>query len=166
MLTTALLIAALSFANPAAVTAQDSDDARFQMIKHCDENNRVLVDSVVQYDIALAAGSLSDNRRDVQDAYMAIAMCYGGVAGHLILALPLPCHDTSQSCLSRTESVTASQAYNCANKSSIRAILNALTQEVHWWQRADAMGTEPGTRSSLAYAQNDLRFYQEHTCRS
>jgi hypothetical protein len=173
MVTKAMLAIVAFIALEVAVTpivgAQQSDDGRFEMIEQCklsSSNNAAYDDSAIQYDKALAAGTLSDNFRDVQDAYHAIAECYGDVAGHLILALPAPCHEVSDSCLSRTETVEASQAYNCANRSAIRIILNVLNHAVDWFERTDAMGTEPGTRMDVASAQKDLKYYQQHACRS
>jgi len=170
MVTKAMLAIVAFIALVVAVTpivgAQQSDDERFGMIEQCDSNNDTSDDSAIQYDKALAVGALSDNFRDVQDAYRAIAACYGDVAGHLILALPAPCHAVSDSCLSRIETVEASQAYNCANRSAIRIILNVLNHEVYWFERTDAMGTEPGTRMDVASAQKDLKYYQQHACRT
>lgn len=160
-------IAVLAFAGAVAtvVGAPKSDDERFQMIMQCHPDEAASdANGVIQYNKALAAGALSDNPRDVQDAYIAIGGCYGDIAGRLITALPLPCQGYSASCLARIEAATESRAYNCANKSAIKLVVNALSEEVRWYQRADAMGSEPGTRNLIESAQKDLTFYQKYAC--
>jgi|HubBroStandDraft_2_1064218.scaffolds.fasta_scaffold12647_5 hypothetical protein len=149
-----------------AQSSGDTDDNRIQALAVCDSSHYSAIPDNIRQDKALANGTLSDNIRDVEDAYEDIAGCYGNLAASLLFKLPRPCHDVSLACDDRADKLFRTQSYACAHAAGINVMVAAAEQEVYWWQRADSLGSNLATRGNVQQAERDLKDFQKYACRN